>query len=343
MPGILRQARDARITEQQRNRIDAAFGSLAAQGARLRTQQASTMEFLMKRALKHLVYLLAAVVLGFACLLGVAWMRSSAALAEVHAPARAPQRPSTGDAAQWARGRYLAMTRGCTDCHGEHLAGKEMVDEFPMGRLHGANLTLSAGRDRAVLEQAIRQGLRADGRSLILMPTIDYAALSDSDTDALITYLQSLAPIGTAVPPPAPGPLPRLLWLFGKFPLLSHDQVRGRTISRGEPVPAIDARYGAYVAQVCQGCHNPGFSGGPMSGAPPEAPQPANLTPHADGLAGWSEADFLTAMRTGRRPDGRVLDRFMPWTTFGRMSDLELRALWRFLQQLPPRPTGATG
>jgi len=37
-------------------------------------------------------------------------------------------------------------------------------------------------------------------------------------------------------------------------------------------------------------------------------------------------------MRTGRRPDGRTLDAAMPWQYYAQMTDLELRAIWRFLQ-----------
>jgi hypothetical protein len=64
----------------------------------------------------------------------------------------------------------------------------------------------------------------------------------------------------------------------------------------------------------------------------------ANITPA--GLSGWSEADFVRVMRTGTRPDGRRLDSFMPWPYYAQMSDDELRALWRFLQAVPPKPTG---
>lgn len=296
----------------------------------------------MKRALKNIGYLVVALLLAVATLVGTAWMRSSSALAEVHAGTAVALAVSR-DAQQIDRGRHLVMTRGCTDCHGDDLAGKKMVDEQPMGRLYGANLTLAGAHSSSDLERAIRQGLRTDGRSLVLMPTLDYAGLSDSDTAALVAYLQSLSPKGEAVPPAAPGVLPRVLWMFGKFPLLSHEEIEGRSIVRPELEPAVTAEYGAYVAQVCQGCHNPSFTGGPMAGAPPEAPQPANLTPHVSGLAGWSEAGFITAMRTGMRPDGRALDTFMPWQTFSRMSDVELRATWQFLSTLPPKAKGQRG
>lgn len=294
----------------------------------------------MKRALRTLGYLVIVFLLAGATLIGVAWSRSEAALAEVHR-ARPAQLAIVRAPEALERGRHLAMTRGCTDCHGEDLAGLMLTDAQPMGRLYGANLTLLGKVDAAQLERAIRQGLAADGRSLTLMPTIDYAGLSDTDIAALIAHLQSLPPVGLPTPVKAPGLLPRLLWLFDQFPLISHAQVAGRKIARQEYTPAVTVEYGGYVAQVCQGCHNPAFSGGPMIGAPPEAPVPGNLTPDISGLLAWNEQQFIAAMPTGVRPDGRSLDRFMPWMTFSRMSDLELRALWLYLQSLPARPTGA--
>jgi hypothetical protein len=74
-----------------------------------------------------------------------------------------------------------------------------------------------------------------------------------------------------------------------------------------------------------------------MAHGGPDAPAAANLTPHALGLGRWSETDFLTALRTGTRPDGTAIDgRSMPWRAVGQASDEELRSLWRYLRSLPP-------
>ena len=70
----------------------------------------------------------------------------------------------------------------------------------------------------------------------------------------------------------------------------------------------------------------------------PGARPTANLTP--TGLGNWSEADFVRAMRTGRRPDGSAIDTSMPWPYFAQMSDVELRAIWAFLSLVPPRLSG---
>ena len=69
----------------------------------------------------------------------------------------------------------------------------------------------------------------------------------------------------------------------------------------------------------------------------PEWPAAANLTPHAKGLGDWTEADFLRAMRDGKRPDGSDIDaEAMPWRAFGQASDAELHSVWLYLRSLPP-------
>ena len=79
----------------------------------------------------------------------------------------------------------------------------------------------------------------------------------------------------------------------------------------------------------------------------PEAESEASAAPAApvvrgaDAAArGWTEADFIKLMRTGTRPDGRVLNSFMPWPYYAQMTDDELKAIWRFLQAVTPRVTG---
>ena len=44
-------------------------------------------------------------------------------------------------------------------------------------------------------------------------------------------------------------------------------------------VAAPTPQYGAYVANMCIGCHGACVSGGKIRGAPPEWPPAANLTP----------------------------------------------------------------
>jgi hypothetical protein len=66
----------------------------------------------------------------------------------------------------------------------------------------------------------------------------------------------------------------------------------------------------------------------------------ANLTPDTSGVAGWTEGDFLRALHEGRRPDGSALLDAMPWRVYGKIGDVELKAVWAYLRMLPPTPKG---
>ena len=61
-----------------------------------------------------------------------------------------------------------------------------------------------------------------------------------------------------------------------------------------------------------------------------------NITPHPEaGIGRWSEADFMRAMREGRRPDGANYFPAFPYPSFTLMSDGDLRDLWAYFRTLP--------
>jgi cytochrome c553 len=66
----------------------------------------------------------------------------------------------------------------------------------------------------------------------------------------------------------------------------------------------------------------------------------ANLTPDPDtGLksSAWSEDAFLKAMKTGKHiGTGRDILPPMPWQMYSKLSDEDLKAIWAFLQTIPP-------
>ncbi|CDN54227.1 Putative cytochrome c protein [Neorhizobium galegae bv. officinalis bv. officinalis str. HAMBI 1141] len=62
-----------------------------------------------------------------------------------------------------------------------------------------------------------------------------------------------------------------------------------------------------------------------------------NLTPdEAMGLGRWSERDIVTAIRTGKRPDGRMLAPIMPWAALAELTDPDAGAIAAYLKSLPP-------
>src|ERR1043165_2088495 len=99
---------------------------------------------------------------------------------------------------------------------------------------------------------------------------------------------------------------------------------------------AQDKRRGEYLATImdCGGCHTPGA----LAGQPDRSRHlggsdigfqipglgifyPPNLTPDETGLGGWSETEIMTAVRSGVRPDGRVLVPVMPYHNYGQLTD----------------------
>jgi hypothetical protein len=86
------------------------------------------------------------------------------------------------------------------------------------------------------------------------------------------------------------------------------------------------------------GCHRPDLSGGPVVGGDPAWPPASNLTPHPEALGGWTYPEFVRAMRNGVRPDGTSLQAPMSTVTAytRNMTDIEMQALWAYLQSLPP-------
>jgi hypothetical protein len=128
---------------------------------------------------------------------------------------------------------------------------------------------------------------------------------------------------------------------------------------------------GEYLVNImgCNDCHTPmGPDGRPMmkfklAGHSPDAPVAVyqggplgsfaltntswagpwgvsfsrNLTPDPEtGLGKWTEADFIKAARTGQRLNGAIILPPMPWPNLAHATDVDLKAMWAYLQSLKP-------
>ncbi len=245
------------------------------------------------------------------------------------------------DAASLAEGQRLLTIRGCTDCHAADLGGKVLIDDSMLGLIATANLTggqgsATAGYTVADWERAIRHGVGPDGRGLLIMPSYEFAGISDEQIAQMIAYLQTISPVERVAAEPELKPLARALFLMGQVPLMPAEKV-DQDMTHAARVPAeASADYGAYLATTCTGCHQPNLAGGVVPGSPPGAPLSANLTP-AGNLSNWSLEGFMSTLRNGITPEGKVLDpAVMPWPNVAQMTDVELEALWLYLSSLPP-------
>ena len=106
-----------------------------------------------------------------------------------------------------------------------------------------------------------------------------------------------------------------------------------------------DAKRGEYLSKAggCLGCHTEEkdkavpYAGGRALKTPFGTFYGPNITPHPQaGIGAWSEADFVRAMREGRRPDGAHYFPAFPYPSFTGIVDADLRDLWAYLRSLKP-------
>ena len=254
--------------------------------------------------------------------------------------------PDGNDAQAIARGKHLMSARyGCTACHGQTLGGGTMIDDPPIGKILGPNITQGQGSrtqgyTMADWDRVVRHGVRPDG-SAAIMPSEDYFKMSDAELSDIAAYARSVPPVHTEVPRPEFGPIGKLLVAFGKFPIAAERQPSGNAHPKEAPATENSAQFGEHLAAVCTGCHRANLAGGPMTFGPPSWPAAPNLTPHANGTTGWSYQDFERALTQGVAKDGHQLKEPMAGVVVGTKAMLptERQALWTYLQSLPPTPT----
>jgi mono/diheme cytochrome c family protein len=244
------------------------------------------------------------------------------------------------DEATVARGKYLFQSRGCAECHGSNGAGKLFINDPGGLRVWTPNITAAPNSRTAKYTEVdwvrtLRHGVKPDGRPILIMPSEDYNRFTDADIAAIVAYARGL--------PPAAGEAGRIemplimkaLYAAGLIPdapqRIDHKLPPAKAVAEG-PTP----EHGAYVANMCKGCHGDMLHGGKIPGSPPDWPPAADLTARAT-YATYDNVDKLKAMfRSGRRPTGEAVQ-VMPFPTLGALNDTDVEALYLYLKTLPNR------
>jgi mono/diheme cytochrome c family protein len=267
---------------------------------------------------------------------------------------------ATTDPAVVARGRYLAHGPAhCSACH-SNIAGKandvaadlplDGGAEFPiaLGVWTSPNLTADpqTGLGRysdGQIVRAIRYGVGADGRTLL--PFMQLRNMSDEDLTAVLSYLRTLPPSKAARPGARLTALGWFVMNFAMKPAVP-DAVPAKTAPKG---PSVEL--GSYLANnvaSCAFCHTKfdqssgkalgaAFAGGAefeAIGRPGWVLTTPNLTPapKTGRIAAWSEETFLARFKSG----AHMPETHMAWATFAKMSDDDIRSIYRYLRTLPP-------
>lgn len=273
-----------------------------------------------------------------------------------------PAIKATTDSVVLARGKYLVYGPAhCADCHApvgtEEAVNKgEIVDLpggrpflLPIGTIYSRNITPDketgvGNLSDETIARSLRYGVGYDGRALFdFMPFHD---MSDADLTAVISYIRTIKPIRNKVPENRMNLMGNLVKAFLIKPVGPAGTVP-KTVQED-----TTAEYGKYLATSvanCNGCHTNrdlmtgAFIGEPYAGGlkfesilEPEKYEcvAPNLTPDAETgrMTGWTEEVFRNKIHQGKL----IKHSPMPWGPFSRMSDTEIKALYKFLQTVKP-------
>lgn len=130
-----------------------------------------------------------------------------------------------------------------------------------------------------------------------------------------------------------------VLW-NAALPLLALALAPGAAYAAGE-TPALDT--GRYLATAgdCVACHTKAggkpFAGGLEMTTPVGAIYSTNITPDKEtGIGAYSYDDFAKAVREGVAKDGHHLYPAMPYTSFAKINDTDLHALYDYFMHKVP-------
>jgi mono/diheme cytochrome c family protein len=280
----------------------------------------------MKRLLRWLGIMLGSLagvaIVGY----GVLYVLSEQALNRKY-PVPAVALPIPSDPASIAEGKRLATVRGCfAACHGKQVEGELMFDKPMIAQIVAPNLTAAARKfSDKELAAIIRNGVRPDGRSLLVMPSQTYAALTDEDLGRIIAFLKSLPETPGPGPSILPGPIGRIGLATGKF------KMAAQHVAEAVPPPAATsdpAKHGRYLAQtVCAECHGTTLQGDS---------NPSFTSPDLRMVAAYSPGDFVQLLRTGTALGGRNLGVMTTQSknNLAHLTDSEIADLYSYLHSL---------
>jgi mono/diheme cytochrome c family protein len=270
-----------------------------------------------------------------------------------------PAIEASDDPAVIERGKYLVWGPGhCAGCHGaiDQLEEYEnsateipltggFAFDIPPGHIVVPNITQDektgiGGMSDGEIARALRHGVGRDGT--MLFPIMPFRHVADDDLTAIISYLRTVEPVEKQQEPTQLSMLGKILYAYVVEP-------GGPTEPVPESVtPGPTVEYGKYLGESvanCHGCHTnrdlaTGEVIGPKLGGGLELEHRGkvfvipNITQgNGSRVNGWEESAFIARVRTGK-PSAPGSP--MPWAPLSKLSDDDLRALWKYLNSVDP-------
>ena len=242
------------------------------------------------------------------------------------------------DDASLARGKYLFQSRGCGECHGDNGAGKLLIDDPGGLRVWTPNITTGPGSAVAKYTETdwvrtIRHGVKPDRHPIMIMPCEDYNRFTDADVAAIVAYVRRLPAVQGEIGRVEMPLVVKALYAADVIPdapqRIDHTLPPAKPVAEG-PTP----EHGAYVANMCKGCHGETFHGGKIPGSPPDWPPAPDLTASATYAAYDSVDRFRAMLKSGKRSNGEAI-KVMPFPSLAALNDTDVEALYAYLRTLP--------
>ena len=258
-----------------------------------------------------------------------------------------------------ANGGTMFYAGGCASCHATPKQDdkKRLSGGLRLGSPFGTFVAPNISPDRThgigawseiEFVNAMLRGIGRGGEHLYpAFPYPSYQRMSLNDVRDLHAYLKTLAPDPTPSAPHEIGFPFNIRRGLGLWKLLYLD---GRPFEPDRSKSAVHNR-GAYLVEGpghCAECHSPrNLIGGIdadwrfAGGMDPEGKSwVPNITPHADGIASYSEKDIAYLLETGTTPEvnsvGSTMALVVENTSKLRPEDRE--AIAAYIKSLPPRP-----
>lgn len=258
-----------------------------------------------------------------------------------------------------ANGETMFTIGGCVSCHktpgqtDRLKLGGGLGLASPFGTFYAPNISSDpanglGGWSEIEFVNALMRGVGRHGEHLFpALPYTSYQHMKVEDVRDLWAYLKTVPAVAEPSKPHAVGFPFNIRRSLGGWKLLFVDQ------KPFVPDPAKSAQWnrGAYLVEGpghCSECHSPrNVIGGIKSaeryagGADPEGKGwVPNITPHADGIGSWKEADIAEFLKTGMTPEfdsaGGSMAEVIENTS--RLTDEDRAAMANYLASLPPRP-----
>ena len=268
-----------------------------------------------------------------------------------------PDIKASSDSAVINRGRHLVFSSAhCASCHGgsnsdsllqmgiePSLSGGYHFD-LGIGNIYARNITSDketgiGNLTDAEIARTLYYGVGSDGRAMFdFMP---FHNVSESDMQAIISYLRTQKPVKNKVPPNNYNTMGKIVKAFLLKPTGPSGSIPKKI------APDTSAQYGGYLINYvanCSGCHTQrdmmtgAYIGAHLAGGNEFDEKgtkfitPNLTTDSSSRIFGWSFDNFRKRFRMGKL----VANTPMPWNSYKRMTDDELKAIYNYLQTVKP-------